>query len=177
MSKKTTVKPIELGYAAVGNCLLTTPATYTKVMGVLKGFSIAQDTPDETEIEAEFYDSPFDIIYDGKPIKFTFDLVNYDLSELPALFGGAYTAATASVEESYEGAVSAYTTEHEWKLSYQRGNAGVILYKGKTIGTIKQDSGGALAYSVTITSLVHTASDVDYMYKIIGDPKVVTPAP
>ena len=60
MAKKTTLKPIGLGYRNVG----ATTGEYTKLMGVLKGLAIAQDDPDSTAIEGEFYDVPFDIIYD-----------------------------------------------------------------------------------------------------------------
>lgn len=165
MAKKTTLKPIEMGYRAVG----ATSGDYTKVMGVLKGLAIAQDTPDSTEIEAEFYDAPFDIIYQGKPVTMTFELANYELSELPALFGGQAVAATQEVEESYEGAAAAYTSEWEWKLDFGRGYKSLLLYRGLTVGTIKKDADGALNFAVTITALVYTdAQEKDHMYKIIG---------
>ena len=157
MSKKTTLKPISLGYRNVGSS-----GDYTMLMGVLKGLSIAQDEPDSTEIEAEFYDAPFDIIYQGNPVTMTFELANYDLSELPALFGG-------SVESGdYEGPAAAFTSEHEWKLDFQRGNGALIIYKGLTVGTIKKDADGALNYNVTITALVYNDGENDHMYKIQG---------
>lgn len=163
---KTTVKAISLKYGTVGG----TPST--PLMGVLKGLSIAQDEPDSTEIEAEFYDSPFDIFYDGNPVTMTFELANYDLSELSALFGGTYTAAAGSTPASYEGAANAYTTEHSWQIDFGRGHQALYIYKGLTIGTLKKDADGALNYSVTITALVHTtgsgANAVDHMYKIVG---------
>ena len=55
MAKKTTLKTASLGYRAVGG-----NGAYTPVMGVLKGLTISQDDPDATEIEAEFYDTPFE---------------------------------------------------------------------------------------------------------------------
>ena len=66
-------------------------------------------------------------------------------------------------------------SEHECKITYQRVNAGMILYSGMTIGTVKQENKGALGYAVTITSLVADGgtddpSD-DKMYAILGDPK------
>lgn len=158
MSKKTTVKPISLGYREVG-----ASGDYTMLMGVLKGLSIAQDEPDSTEIEAEFYDSPFDIIYQGQPVTMTFELANYDLTELPALFGGSVDASG-----DYEAAPAAFTSEHEWKLDFQRGNGALIIYKGLTIGTIKKDADGALNYNVTITALVYNDGEADHMYKIQG---------
>ena len=158
--KKTTLKPIALGYRDVG-----ASGDYTPFMGVLKGLTIGQDEPDSTEVEAEFYDSPFDIQYDGQPVTFTFELANYDLAELPAIFGGTYDAAT----DSYDAAPSAYTSEHEWKLDFQRGNSALVLYRGLTIGTVKKDEDGALNYSVTITALNWTdTNDVEHMYKIVG---------
>lgn len=166
---KTTVKAISLQYGTTGG-----DAT-TKLMGVLKGLSIGQDEPDSTEIEAEFYDSPFDIFYDGNPVTMTFELANYDLSELPDLFGGTYTAGTSGAADTYEGAANAYTSEHSWQLDFGRGHASLYIYKGLTIGTIKKDADGALNYSVTITALVHQTGAgttespyVDHMYKIIG---------
>lgn len=168
MAKKTTLKPIGLGYRDVGG-----NGEYTRFMGVLKGLSIAQDEPESTEIEAEFYDAPFDIFYQGNPVTMTFELANYDLSELPAVFGGTYTEGTTTKEEEYEGAASAYTSEHEWKLDFGRGFGSLVIYRGLTVGTIKKDADGALNYSVTITALVHTTGTgvnaVDHMYKIIGD--------
>lgn len=165
MAKKTTVKPISLGYREVG----AESGDYTKLMGVLKGLTIGQDDPDSTEIEAEFYDSPFDIFYDGNPVTMTFELANYDLSELPALFGGTYTAGTTTKEAEYEGATNAYTSEHEWKLDFGRGFASLVIAKGLTIGTLKKDADGALNYNVTITALVYNDGTKDHMYKIIGE--------
>ena len=156
MAKQTTVKPISLGYRAVDS-----DGSYTAFMGVLKGLAIAQDEPDSNEIQAEFFDSPFDVIYSGKPVKFTFELANYELSELPDLFGGSIDA-----NGDYIGAASAHTSEWEWKLDFQRGFGALILYKGLTLGTLKKDADGALNYSVTITALVHNKDGKDYMYKI-----------
>lgn len=155
--KKTTVKAMALAFRDVGSS-----GAYTNLMGVLKGLTIGQDEPDSTEIEAEFYDSPFDIFYDGKPVTMTFELANYDLSELPALFGGTYANG------DYEGAANAFTSEHEWRLDFQRGHGALLIYKGLTIGTIKKDADGALNYSVTITALVYNDGVTDHMYKIQG---------
>ena len=163
MAKKTTVKTAALGYREVGK----NSGEYTPFMGVLKGLAIAQDEPDSTEIEAEFYDAPFDIIYAGNPVTFTFELANYDLQELPPIFGGSYDPET----DTYEGAPNAYTTEWEWKLDFQRGYKSLVLYKGLTVGTIKKDEDGALNYSVTITALNYTdGQGKDHMYKIVGEP-------
>lgn len=164
MAKKTTVKAVALKYGTVGG------AATTPLMGVLKGLTLSQDEPDSTEIEAEFYDTPFDIFYDGNPVTFNFELANYDLTELPALFGGT------TADDVYEGAAAAYTTEHSWQLEFGRGNYALYLYKGLTVGTIKKDEDGALNFSVTITALNHTTTtgeganevSVDHMYKIIG---------
>lgn len=157
---KTTVKAISLKYGTTGG-EATTP-----LMGVLKGLTIGQDDPDSTEIEAEFYDSPFDIFYDGNPVTMTFELANYDLADLPALFGGSVS------RNEYEAASNAYTSEHSWQLDFGRGHQALYIYKGLTIGTLKKDADGALNYNVTITALVHTtgtgASATDHMYKIIG---------
>ena len=164
MAKKTTVKAIALKYGTVGGDA-TTP-----LMGVLKGLTVGQDEPDSTEIEAEFFDTPFDIFYDGNPITLNFELANYELTELPALFGGSVA------NDVYEGAPTAYTSEHSWQLEFQRGNFALYIYKGLTVGTIKKDEDGALNFSVTITALNHeittgTGTDAvttDHMYKIIG---------
>lgn len=165
MTKRTTVKPIGLGYRTVG-----TTGEYTKLMGVLKGLTIGQDDPDATEIEAEFYDAPFDIFYDGNPVTMTFELANYDLSELPALFGGSYNDST----NEYEGATNAFTSEHEWKLDFGRGNSALIIARGLTIGTLKKDADGALNYNVTITALVYNDGTNDHMYKIVGQGAAAT---
>lgn len=167
MAKRTTVKPVSLGYRNVA-----ASGEYTPLMGVLKGLTIGQDDPDSTEIEAEFYDAPFDIFYDGNPVTMTFELCNYELSELPALFGGTYTAASGSgssaTPESYEGATNAYTSEHEWKLDFGRGHQALVITRGLTIGTLKKDADGALNYNVTITALVYSNNGTESMYKIVG---------
>ena len=163
MAKKTTIKTAGLEYRDVGS-----NGAYTPLMGVLKGLTISQDEPDSTEVEAEFFDAPFDIFYDGNPVTFEFELANYDLNELHDLFGGEYTAASGNDPEEYEGAANAFTSEHEWKLDFQRGNASLVIYKGLTIGTLKKDEDGALNYSVRITALVYNDGTKDHMYKIVG---------
>lgn len=156
MAKKTTLKAVALKYGEVGGDVST------PLMGVLKGLSIAQDEPESTEIEAEFFDTPFDIQYQGNPVTFTFELANYDLSELPDLFGGS----TAS--DVYEGATTAFTSEHSWQLEFGKGNFALYLYRGLTIGTIKKDEDGALNFSVTITALNYNDGTNDHAYKIVG---------
>ena len=167
MSATTTLKAIGLKYGEVGG----TPST--RLMGVLKGLSIAQDEPDSSEIEAEFFDTPFDIFYDGNPVTMTFELANYDIAtDLAPLFGGSYAS------NEYEGPAVAHTTEHSWELEFGRGNQSLYIYKGLTVGTLKKDEDGALNFSVTITALVYTSSSTtgeganavttytDHMYKI-----------
>ena len=139
---KTTVKAISLKYGTTGGDA-TTP-----LMGVLKGLTIGQDDPDSTEIEAEFYDSPFDIFYDGNPVTITFELANYELSDLPALFGGSVSSG------NYEAAANAYTSEHSWQLDFGRGHQALYIYKGLTIGTLKKDADGALNFNVTIKIII-----------------------
>ena len=164
MAKKTTVKAIALKYGEVG-ADATTP-----LMGVLKGLTISQDEPDSTEIEAEFFDTPFDIFYDGNPVTLNFELANYDLSELSPLFGGSVAS------NEYEGASVATTTEHSWELSFGRGHNALYIYRGLTVGTIKKDADGALNFAVTITALTYettsgsgtSAVTTSHMYKIIG---------
>lgn len=161
MAKATTVKAISLKY---GDVAAETPAT--SLMGVLKGLTIGQDEPTSTEIEAEFYDAPFDIFYDGNPITLTFELANYELSELPALFGGSVDSQTGD----YEGAFNAFTSEHAWELEFQRGHKALYIYRGLTVGTVKKDDNGALNFSVTITALVYNDGTTDHMYKIKSRP-------
>ena len=174
MASKTTLKPIKLEYRPVGSL---DSVQYTAVMGLLNDLAIAQAAPDEAPIDAEFYDSPWDIVYTGKPVVFSFTLVNYALSDLPALFGGTYTAADATKPETYTAPSAAFTSEHEWKLTYQKGNTAIVIYRGKTLGVVKQDNKAALGYSVTITSLIADGGTSDpaddKLYAIIGDPKTV----
>lgn len=158
MAKQTTVKAVSLGFREVGD-----DGDYTPLMGVLKGLTIGQDEPDSTEIEAEFYDSPFDIFYDGNPVTMTFELANYDLEDLPDLFGGEIDE-----NDDYESAANAFTSEWEWKLDFGRGFSSLVIYRGLTIGTLKKDADGALNYSVTITALVYNDGTDDHMYKIVG---------
>lgn len=155
MAKKTTLKPISLKYGQTG------AAASTALMGVLKGLTIGQDEPESTEIEAEFFDTPFDIFYQGNPVTLTFELANYELSELPPLFGGSVSNG------AYEAATSAFTSDHSWELEFGRGFHSLYIYKGLTVGTIKKDEDGALNFSVTITALNYNDGTTDHMYKIV----------
>lgn len=162
MAKKTTLKTASLGYRAVGG-----DGEYTKVMGVLKGLTISQDEPDATEIEAEFYDTPFDISYDGNPPVMSFTLVNFDLSDLPALFGGTYDSA----KDEYTFAANAHTSEYEWKLEFQKGNKAYVIHRGVTLGTIVKEEDGALGFNVTVTGLT---TDDEKVQSIIGKDTTTT---
>jgi hypothetical protein len=164
-TKQTTVKPIALHYGDVAAANPSTP-----LMGVLKGLTLNQDDPDATEIESEFSDSPFDIFYDGKPAVLDFELVNFALSDLPPLFGGTYDAET----DTYTPPASAFTSEHSWLLTFQRGFNGFYIFKGKTVGTVKKDADGALSYHVIVTSLTYNDGENDLLYKIIGTGAAVT---
>jgi hypothetical protein len=163
MAKKTTLKPIGLGYREVGGA-----GAYTKFMGVLRGLTIAQDEPESTEIEAEFYDAPFDIFYQGNPVTMTFELANYDLSELPPVFGGTYTAAAGSDPESYEGAAAAYTSEKEWKLDFGRGFGSLVIFKGLTVEA-SNDEGAAFLYGWDGSGEAGTDSDLYFKASVGGN--------
>ena len=153
-----------LSYRPVG-----TSGEYTKVSGVLKGLTITQDEPDSSELEAEFFDSPFYIEYNGNPVTINFELANYDLTELRPLIGGQVQAASGSTPAHYESATATYTSEMEWRLDFQVGNAALVLYRGLAQATLKKDEDGALNYAFTITSLVYTdTNDVDHLYYIEG---------
>lgn len=155
---QTTVKTAMLYYRPVGS-----EGEYKKLRGLLKGFALAQDEPDPTEIEAEFFDTPWDIVYDGNPITMNFELANYALNQLPQFFGGTYDAE----KDRYEGATSATTTEWEWVIEFKRGHKAFGLYRGLTVGTPKKDEDGAFNYAVTITSMLYTDSeDNDHLYFI-----------
>lgn len=157
-NERTTVKTAMLYYRPVGS-----EGEYKKLRGLLKGFALAQDEPDSTEIEAEFFDTPWDIVYDGNPIKMNFELANYALNQLPQFFGGTYDAE----KDRYEGATSATTTEWEWVIEFKRGHKAFGLYRGLTVGTPKKDEDGAFNYAVTITSMLYTDSeDNDHLYFI-----------
>lgn len=155
---QTTVQTAMLYYRPVGS-----EGEYKKLRGLLKGFTLAQDEPDSTEIEAEFFDTPWDIVYDGNPITMNFELANYALNQLPQFFGGTYDAEN----DRYEGATSATTTEWEWVIEFKRGHKAFGLYRGLTVGTPKKDEDGAFNYAVTITSMLYTDSeDNDHLYFI-----------
>ncbi len=160
MAAKTTLKAIKLKYGTVG----ATPTT--ELMGVLKGLAISQDEPEATEIEAEFFDSPFDILYKGNPVTMTFELAQYDLSDIAALFGGAVA------DSDYEAGTTAEPKDFSWELEFQKGHQSLYIYKGNTIGTIKKDADGALNYSVTIKSLVwedtSKSPSTKHLYKLKG---------
>ena len=93
----------------------------------------------------------------------SFELANYDLEDLPDLFGGSI-----DTNDDYEGAANAHTSEWEWKLDFGRGHSALVIYKGLTIGTLKKDADGALNYNVTITALVYNDGTNDHLYKIVG---------
>lgn len=164
--KQTTTKPTLLAYRPVGS-----GNKYNLLTGVLKGLSIDQEEADATEIESQFFDSPFDIFYSGKPVTMNFELVNFDLSELPELFGGTYEEISSNGDKDvYTSDAYSFTSENEWRLEFQRGWDAIIIYRGLTIGTIKKDSDGALSFNVSIVSLVHTKEDgSECLYKITAN--------
>ena len=166
MTNKTTIKPIKLEFRPVGS--LST-VQYTTVMGVSNDMALNQDKPDTTDIKGEFYTSPFATIYDNKPVTLSYTLVNYALSDLPAMLGGTYTAATTTDPEKYTPADNAAPIELEWKITYQQGNNGVIIYRGATSAVLSGANKAALGYAITITAL--TPDSGTGMYSIIGDPK------
>lgn len=164
-TNKTTIQPITFGYRAVGSA---EAVEYTEVGGFLNDQALSQDNADETNITGQGKTSPFAIIREGKPLKMTATLVNYKLSDLPALFGGTYTAAAAGVQESYVDAGNDFSSEWEWKITYKKGNAALVILRGDTVGSVKQENKGALGYSITITALSVDGSTSSY--KILGDP-------
>ena len=166
MTKKTTIKPMKLEFRPVGSLA---SVEYTTVMGVSNDMALNQDKPDTTDIKGEFYASPFATIYDKKPVTLSYTLVNYALSDLPSIIGGTYTAATASDPEKYTPADNAAPIELEWKITYQQGNNGVIIYRGATSAALTGANKAALGYAITITAL--TPDSGTGMYSIIGDPK------
>lgn len=159
--QKTTVKTAMLYYREVGST-----GAYKRLNGLLKGFTLAQDEPNSTEIEAEFYDTPWDIVRTGNPITMNFEIANYALDQLPEFFGGNYDAE----KDIYEGATTAHTTEWEWVIEFQRGHKAFGLYRGNTVGTPKKDEDGALNYAVSITSMLYTdAQEKDHLYFLAGE--------
>lgn len=166
MTNKTTIKPIKLEFRPVGSLA---SVEYTSVMGISNDMGLNQDKPDTTDIKGEFYTSPFKTIYDNKPVTLSYTLVNYSLSDLPAMLGGTYTAATVTDPEKYTPADDAAPIELEWKITYQQGNNGVIIYRGATSAALTGANKAALGYAITITAL--TPDSGTGMYSIIGDPK------
>lgn len=165
MGKLTTLKSAALSYREVGG-----NGEYTPLMGVLKGLQLAQDTPDETSIDAEFFDVPFAVLRTGKPIKITFELANYDLTELIPLCGGSIDEVTGD----YIAPSTAVVTEHEYKLDFQYGLASLVVFKGSTVLTLKKDQDGALNYTVEITSLAYNDGTNDLIYKLVKEREAVT---
>ena len=166
MSKKTTIKLVDFEFGAVRSAIATAP-TYTKCQGLLKGFALSQDDPDANTIDAELFANPWDTIYKGKPIVFKFELVNYDLADLPALFGGTYTAGVAGTSgASYDAPADIVTTDHEWRVSFQSGLDSLVMFNGQTMAVIKKDEDGAVSYSVTVTAKDLVIGDVRYSYRL-----------
>ena len=166
MAEKVTLQPASLGFRPVGGT-----GEYTNVKGVLDGMALAKDANTSTSIVSQFSDNPFAILEKGNPQKLTFELTQYALADLPALFGGTYTAASTTADETYDEPVDAFSTELEWLISYKQGNQAYKIFRGHTIGSVKQDNNAGLNYSVTITALLYNDGTKDYTTQIIGDPK------
>lgn len=164
-TEKTTAKIITLGYRPVGS--LST-VEYTPIK-MLKGVTISMDNWDEVTVSDEASDTPHLIYYNGKPLKVTFELPKYRLSDLVPIFGGTYTAAGTAIEESYEASIEAHTTELEWQIGFTYGNRYLVISRGLTMGIPKKDADGAFNYSVTITALTYDDGTAKHTYKIIGD--------
>ena len=160
--KLTTIKATSLAYRQVG-----TGGMYSIVSGVLKGLSIIQDNADSTEIASETNDVPFDIFYKGKPISFNFELTNYELTDLPVLFGGHVEVNDETGNREYISRGNSFTSEFEWRITFAKGLQSLVIPRGQTIGTMKKDQDGALNFSITINSLVfHTNDGKDVLYKL-----------
>ena len=166
MAKKTSIKLMDFEYGPVRTTIATAP-TYTKCQGLLKGFTLSQDDPNATNVDSELLASPWEIIYKGTPIVFKFELVNFDLADLPPLFGGTYTAGVAGTSAAtYDAPDDVYTTNHEWKMSFMKGIDSVIMFNGLTVGVIKKEADGALSYSVIVTAQTLTIGDSRYTYRL-----------
>lgn len=166
MAEKVTLQPFNLQYRAVGGT-----ETYTDVKGVLDGMALSKDANTSTNITGQFYDNPLAIMEKGNPQKLSFELTQYALADLPALFGGTYTAKSATVPETYDEPVDAFSTELEWLISYKQGNTAYKIFRGHTIGSVKQDNNAGLNYSVSITALVYNDGTKDWTTQVIGEPK------
>jgi len=166
MAKKTSIKLMDFEYGPVRAAIATAP-TYTKCQGLLKGFTLSQEDPNATKIDSELLANPYATIYKGTPIVFKFELVNFDLEDLPPLFGGTYTAGVAGTSgATYDAPDDIYTTNHEWKVSFQKGLDSMIMFNGLTMGIIKKEADGALSYSVTVTAETLIIGDSKYTYRL-----------
>jgi len=166
MAEKVTLQPFNLQYRAVGGT-----EEYKEMKGVLDGMALSKDANTSTSISGQFYDNPLAIMEKGNPQKLAFELTQYSLADLPALFGGTYTAASTTADETYDEPVDAFSTEYEWLISYKQGNTGYKIFRGHTIGSVKQDNNAGLNFSITITALVYNDGAEDHTTQIIGDPK------
>lgn len=144
MAKKITAQPVKLRFRAVG-----TTGAFTEVMGLLKGMSGSQDAPSVTDILMQFYDSPALSIAKGNPFKLNFELIQYDLADLPALIGGTYDA-TGKI---YTPAATVPMMFKEFVVDFGTGNAALVIYNGQIISNLNMPDDAALGIQISITAL------------------------
>lgn len=144
-----------LSYAEVGG---GDSAEYTPLMGVLEGLTITQDAAEETPINAEFYDFPFDNVGTLGSYAIEFDLVKYKPEEIVAMEGGKYDAATGM----YELPSSFQNVFKQFKLEFYNGIEYLIIWKGKvaTNWTGSDLKTAPVSLHVKITALVDDAGKV-----------------
>lgn len=144
MAKKITAQPVKLRFRAVG-----TTGAFTEVMGLLKGMAGAQDAPSVTDILMQFYDSPALSIAKGNPFKLNFELIQYDLADLPTLIGGTYDA-TGKI---YTPAATVPMMFKEFVVDFGTGNAALVIYNGQIISNLNMPDDAALGIQISITAL------------------------
>lgn len=120
--KIITVKAASLGYAEVGSGEVFTPLT-----GVIAGLAITQEAPTLTNIEHEFSDTPLLIIPTSGTFKVTFDLGQFSPTDIAALDGGTFDAATGV----YTPPAAAEIIYKKFKLTFGAGMKDLIIHKGQ----------------------------------------------
>jgi len=124
---------------------------YTPLMGVLNGMGGDQAEPTMTSIEAQFFDPNFVDIPEGQPYIMNITLVKFTLSELNDLLGGFYTAATATVPESWSPPVGTPIIFYDWVLGFATGRK-LHLFNGQITSNLTTPGDGASGYNIQITA-------------------------
>lgn len=143
MANKITAQPMKLRYRDVAAA-----GAYTEVTGILKGWAMTQEATGTNPIKDLTGKTLLNILTSGVQ-QMTFELVKFDLADLPALIGGTYD----SVGKVYKAASTPPMIFKEFVVDFGTGLGAQIFYNGQIMSNANMPDDAALGFQITVTAL------------------------